>query len=82
MTKLIAISDDLWPLGNCVGQRNIETTRLACIAAAARLALAGQLAPQTEPAAFRAIDILVDRLVAHRDRIGLVQTQTARMVQR
>lgn len=40
--------------------------------------LAGRLAAQTEPAALRAIDILVVLLVAHRDWTGLVQAQTAR----
>lgn len=57
MRPLQAVRQWYWP-------RECQTARLARIAPKAIFARPWQVLPQTQPAAFRAVDVLVDRFVA------------------
>lgn len=78
MTELIAFANLTWALCNCVRKRDVQTSRLAREPPATCFALARQVVPQTQFAALRTINKLIDRLVTNSAGIAALKPQTAR----
>jgi len=76
MAKAAAVSDLLRSCADRIGHRDMETAWLSTITLPARTARNGQMVPQLLVPSIRAVNILIDGLVAH----GLANTPMAAKV--